>query len=251
MFRTHNTPKSYTAHNIHNRLLRFDSYRIRHKNAPWTGDRYACVFYNKDLNYADSAICERSNRLKNTRPNSEITVLPVKHPRSRAVTDARKKLLSVLRQTRFPEDRTSGLNPSSKYGSKRGHFLAFGVTKTRKNRSVRRIQGLLTRKNINMNNSRYQTLYDALVAYTEAMHPSLFGTSDTSMYHACIIAKNSQCEWHVDAGNIGPCVITSVGDFCGGELLIDEERLHTSRPPRQKNKQKNKQKIEKDTCVHA
>lgn len=229
MFRTSFTPKQVERHNIRNRLLQFDSQLIRHKNAPWTGERYACVFYNKDLNYADSDLCDRSNKLKRARPTHRLHWIGTPPAQSAAVRAARARLLDVLRATRFPEDRTSGLNPSSKYGTKRGTFLAFGVTKTRKNRLTRRQLGLLTRKHINVNNAKYPTLYNALCEYINLLHPDLFGTDDRCMYHACIVAKNSQCEWHVDAGNVGPCVITSLGNFRGGGLLVDMEKVPVMR----------------------
>jgi hypothetical protein len=227
MFRTNSTPTQVEQHSIRNRLLKFDSQRIRHKNAPWTGDRYACVFYNKDLNYVGSKMCKRSNKLSRAKPSNELVWLSTTSSAtttSSAVLDARARLLKILKVTRFPEDRTSGLTPSSKYGSKRGTFLAFGVTKSRKNRTLRMEHGMCTRKNINRNNTKYSELYSALSNYVNLLHPNLFGTKDSCEYHACIVAKNSQCEWHVDAGNVGPCVITALGDFRGGDLMVDMQR---------------------------
>ena len=158
-------------YDIRHRLLRFDSYRIPHANAPWIGDRYACVFYNKDLNYVDSDVCERSNHIKLTPPSDTIDILEFDD--SQCVTDARTKLMEVLVNTRFPEDRTSGLTVSKKYGDSRGTFLSFGITKTRQNRENRRKMGMLTRKSFNMNNVKFYKLYNALHTYINAMIPFL------------------------------------------------------------------------------
>lgn len=206
----------HNSYDIHNKLIQFDSYRIPHMNAPWKGDRYAIVFFNKDLNYVDSPdVCGRSNRIRQTKPSDEIILLDYAD-----ASDERKKLMNIINSTHFPEDRTSGLRVSTKYGKTRGSFIAFGVTKTRKNRKERASKGIYTRKEMNINNTRHAELYNALSTYINTMYPNLFGIDDKCMYHACIIAKNSQCIWHVDAGNIGPCVITALGDFEGGELLI-------------------------------
>lgn len=44
------------------------------------------------------------------------------------------------------------------------------------------------------------------------------------LYESALVAKDSMCEWHVDA-NVGPAAITAVGDYrkCGG-LLVESER---------------------------
>ena len=208
-----------TKHDIYHRLLRFDSYRIPHMNAPWVGDRYACVFYNKDLNYTGSNICTRSNHIKRIPPSDTIDVIDYKD--TLVVQDARANFIEVLGRTRFPQDRTSGLSVSKKYGDTRGTFLSFGISKTRQSREKRHSQGLYTRKAHNINNIRHRELYEALCVYINAMVPGCFGVDDGNTYHACIVAKNSQCLMHKDKGNIGPCMITAVGNYEHGELVVE------------------------------
>ena len=69
----------------------------------------------------------------------------------------------------------------------------------------------------------YFLLYKAVRDYINALAPvdNFFGMEHDSLYHACIIAKNSQCVWHVDKNNLGGAVLTTLGDFTGGELLIE------------------------------
>lgn len=227
-YRSSRVPTKYKSYNIKNKFLLFESSQLLHKNAPWQGDRYAIVFFNKDLSYVNSRLskkCQRSLRLLKKKRKQPITWLVPKGSRATPATihQKRKHLVRLLDQTKFIEDRTSGDKPSSKYGDNRGEFFSFGVTKTRKNRKHREAQGLYTRKHINQNNTKYADIYNALCDYVNSILPNFFGTKDTCKFHMCIVAKNSQCEWHHDAGNVGPAVITAVGDFKGGALWVENE----------------------------
>ena len=45
-------------------------------------------------------------------------------------------------------------------------------------------------------------------------------------FDAFIIAKNSQCVWHLDYTNLGPAAITTLGDYeGGGDLLVERDNL--------------------------
>jgi hypothetical protein len=226
--RSAHPPQKHNSYDIRNKLLLFESQELLHKNASWRGDRYAIVFFNKDLNYVTtrkSKQCQRSIRLLKQNKKKPVTWLKPKRKNVTAMKRIEQKrdlLFSILKQTRFLEDRTSGLKPSSKYGNHRGTFISFGVSKTRKNRKVREEQGLYTRKNTNQNNTKYKAMYIALKDYVNTMIPHFFGTDDSNAFHMCIVAKNSQCEWHHDAGNVGPAVITTIGDFEGGHLLVED-----------------------------
>lgn len=223
------TPHKYDTYNIKNKFLLFESSHLLHKNASWSGDRYAIVFFNKDLNYVNSRLskkCQRSMRLLKQKRKQPITWLKTTTPvNERLVQQKRTRLLQFLKATKFLEDRTSGLKPSSKYGDNRGEFISFGVTKTRKNRKKREVHGIYTRKNINQNNTKYKSIYDALCKYVNTRIPNFFGTKDSCLFHMCIIAKNSQCEWHLDAGNVGPAVISALGNFSGGALCVERKQL--------------------------
>lgn len=213
-------PKEFERFDIREKLLQFDSQRLRHKNAPWKGDRYVLVFFNKDLNYADSDHHKRSVRIRNQPPQPH-RWLPTL-PQTPDVESAKQRLLQVLSQTSFLQDRCSGLRIHPKYGNKRGTFISFGLTQSRKNRTKRRAQGLHTRKNANQNNAKYRQLFDALCVYVNAVSEDVFGVSDKCRFTSCIVAKNSQCEWHTDSGNIGPAALMTLGSFRGGELLVEK-----------------------------
>ena len=214
------TPRAYDAYDIRHRLLQFDSQRLLHKNAPWQGTRYAIVFFNKDVNYRDDPRDKRSVKLQRA-PPQPLTHLPTR--RTPDVRAARHRLVTLLDRTRFPEDRTAAARPHSKYGDKRGTFLSFGVSQSRKPRATRRAQGLYTRRAMNRNNTLYGEVYKALLAYMEAFAPQTFGTHAKAKYQTCIVAKDSQCEWHRDTGNIGNGAITGLGAYTEGALWVERE----------------------------
>jgi len=223
-FRSSHHPVQYHSYDIRDRLLLFESQDMMHKNANWTnGDRYAIVFFNKDMDYSMN---KRVSKRKSPRslkilnqPKQPTQWLTTQPTNAKNVLQAKATLLKALRSIEFPEDRTSGLTPSSKYGKHRGTFISLGVTQSRKNRLIRAQQGLFTRKNANQNNKKYNTLYTTLRKYVNTLIPMFFGINDNYRYQGCIVAKNSQCEWHKDKGNIGPSVITALGTFQGGMLL--------------------------------
>lgn len=227
-FRSSHRPVEYTSYDIRDKLLLFESQDTRHKNATWTsGDRYAIVFFNKDMDYSMN---KRASKRKSPRsfqilnqPKQPTQWLTTQPTTSKTVIKKKAQLLKVLNSIEFPEDRTSGLTPSSKYGKNRGTFISLGVTQSRKNRLTRALQGLMTRKNVNQNNTRYKKLFVALSNYVNTLTPMFFGTTDKHRYQGCIVAKNSQCEWHTDKGNIGPSVITALGTFKGGKLLLEKK----------------------------
>lgn len=246
MFRSPHPPQHTKSFDIHNRILQFDSQHVLHKNDTWKGDRYVCVFFNKEMNYKHSTRCKRSVRLRRIPPSNTFTWLTPPYPneepdqqcetikekamqhisgntvgRPSSISHLRKHLLQVLQKTHFPEDRTSVFKPHSKYGDTRGTFISLGVTQSRKPRTLRKSRGLYTRKTHSPNNIKYRLLFQAVSEYVNAMHPHLFGTADHNKFHACIIAKNSRCEWHRDAGNVGPCAITGLGLYEGGDLLVE------------------------------
>lgn len=221
MFRSVVSPKNTRGFDIRNRLLQFESQHVLHKNDKWSGDRYVCVFFNKEMNYKNCTKCKRSARLRKLPPDPDVFTWLTSPNHTNEQNALRKTFLDILHKTHFPEDRTSVKKPHSKYGKTRGRFLSFGVTQSRKPRTLRKMKGMYTRKNYSPNNNTYHQLFQALSNYVTALYPKMFGTADSNKYHACIVAKNSNCEWHRDAGNLGPCAIISIGDFTGGKLLVE------------------------------
>ena len=213
----------YSKYDIRNKLLRAETSTLRHKNALHTeGDRYVIVLYNKNLNYAGTQTCTRSCAIKAQSPVQTSYLLSKD---SLLVDQYRKELLSLLSETKFPKERSSAMSNTishSKYGSNEAHVISFGISASRKSRQVRAEAGITTRKAVNTNNTKYLRLYQTLYAYLEAMHPTLFGFRADHKYHACIVAKNSQCEWHMDKHNIGHACFTALGDYTGGEVMIED-----------------------------
>ena len=215
----------YKSYDIHNKLVQAETSTLRHKNAPHKGDRYCIVLYNKNLNYSNGDDCTRSSNIKKQEPTFT-HMLPVFD--TLPIQAYRNELLHVLNATNFPKDRCSALSKTpahSKYGTNTAHFISLGITASRKSQKERAEQGILTRKSVNMNNIKYPKLYYAFCQYINELHPNIFG--ENAMYHACIIAKNSQCEWHVDKYNIGHASLTCVGDYTGGQLMVEEKDGYT------------------------
>ncbi len=208
-----NTPTRYTAYDIRHNILQADTHRLLHMNAPHVGNRYCIVLYNKNLNYVGTTLCERSNEIMKQLPVETHYLQTVENEEIDCI---RKEFVKVLGRTRFLQDRTTVSKPHSKYGNNYGYFISFGISATRKNRV-----GRSTRKAVNANNVRYKTLYKQFVKYVNTLHPGIFG--ENGMYHACIIAKNSMCQWHRDSTNIGHASLTAVGDFVDGALLIEDD----------------------------
>jgi hypothetical protein len=217
----HPSPSAHERWPIKDRLLRFDSQRQLHKNARWHGVRYVIVFFNKNMNYAGQDIDERSTKLAALGPQ-KMKFLAVRQ--SEEAIEKRAQLLKVLDQTKFTEDRSSGQRVHKKYGAERGRFVSFGLTQSRKGQAKRKEDGKLTRQDENANNGAHLHLYGDLLDYMAWFAPNVFSEDPESMFNSCIIAKDSQCVWHKDTNNIGPAALTTLGDFTGGELLVEKEK---------------------------
>ena len=213
----------YQSYDIHNKIIQANTCNLLHKNAPhYKGDRYCIVLFNKNLTYVNASICcERSEKIKQQEPKYT-KYLPVFD--TQATQEYRKTLLEVLEKTNFPTDRCSATSKTpahSKYGINTAHFVSLGITASRKSQKERAQDGIFTRKSVNINNIKYPKLYFAFHNYINQLHPNIFG--DNGKYHACIIAKNSQCEWHKDKGNIGHAALTCIGEYEGGDLLVQDQ----------------------------
>lgn len=209
----------YNSYDIHNRMVRANTTQLLHKNAPHIGDRYVIVCFNKNLNYSGSEFHLRSCAIRKT---------PMVHTGYTAtfdtpeVTHARNELLALLGNTKFPKDRCTNLKnsvvkPHSKYLGN-AEFVSFGVTASRKSKIKRALLGKYTRESSNYNNTKFAPLYQAFQKYMDVFAPGKLGVD--GVYHAAIISKNSQCEFHVDTGNIGHASLSALGSFEGGELLV-------------------------------
>jgi len=85
-------------------------------------------------------------------------------------------------------------------------------------------RGIADRHSINQNNTLHPVLFDMLCTYLNTVHPNLFGLTDQFAFTSLIVARNAQCRFHLDADNRGPACIVGVGNYRGGDLLLDVGR---------------------------
>jgi hypothetical protein len=218
-------------YDIHHKPLVFESTNLYHRNMVHAGTRYAIVLYNKDYSWAS----DRSPRGPRTEPfpttKKELSVsgdaYALDTPTSvKTLWTFEPSLLEVLDATTFRPDRCRfGGKPHAKYvDSERSRFLSFGLALSRKSRKDQLKRGITDRHSINSNNTLHPVLFDMLCTYLNTVHPNLFGLTDQFAFTSLIVARNAQCRFHLDADNRGPACIVGVGDYRGGNLLIDVGR---------------------------
>ena len=218
-------------YDIHHKPLVFESQNLYHRNLVHTGDRYAIVLYNKNYTWAS----DRQPQAPRTKPfgttKERLSIggdaYALDTPVSvKQLWRLEPELLEVLETTTFRPDRCRfGGKPHAKYvNSEQSRFLSFGLALSRKSRKAQLARGIYDRHSVNANNTRFPVLFDKLCTYLNTVHPNLFGLSDQFAFTSLIVARNAMCRFHLDADNRGPACIVGVGDFRGGNLLIDVGR---------------------------
>ena len=208
-------PQQYTTHNVHNIIVEFDAYRLLHKNTlHTTGNRYAAVFFNVDMDFKGRSLDARSVAIK---ASGETPVRYVQVNSGELVDFTRTKLVVKLNDSSFSADNTSGRGKNHiKYGSNKAYKRSFGKVKSRKKKEAGN-----TKAETAINNAHHNSLYDHLCQYMEVFAPGMFSTSDpTATYNTLIITKNAQCVWHTDGRNSGPATLMALGDFEGGGRFL-------------------------------
>ncbi len=215
--------KSMLKYDIHEKPLIFESTQLYHKNAPThKGDRYAIVLFNKDFRWADT----KSPRVHRTEPfatDKKGLVQSADAFYLESGTADVLPLLEALDATTFRPDRCSGTaKPHTKYvDAKNSTFLSFGLTLCRKSKQQQAMRGIPDRRGVNIHNTQHLHLFNQLCTYLNALHPRLFGLDNTYSYSSLIVAKNAMCRFHLDSLNKGNACILGVGDYTGGELLLN------------------------------
>lgn len=116
----------------------------------------------------------------------------------------RKAVLEELENTRFP------------------------LSKSRKNISSKGVESFVLgevnyrgQKSVNYNtrgparyNKKFKVLFDKLKKFISQMKPNF-------EYTSIQVNKNVFCNPHVDKNNVGPSYIIALGDFTGGELVVE------------------------------
>ena len=223
------------SYNIHDQPLVFESTQLYHRNAPHTGTRYSIVLYNKDFRWA----CDKPTTKPITHHfadnKHDLALIGdaywLQCVNTPTVDEARDELLAELASTTFRNDRctmnkTGHAQPHSKYiYTAHSKYLSFGLTLSRKSREQQDARGIPNRSGINIHNTQYQELFTKLIRYTDALQPRLFGLDvGTCHYTSAIIARDALCCFHLDKSNHGPACIVAIGDFVGGDLLLDVDR---------------------------
>ena len=218
-------------YDIHHKPLVFESSNLYHRNLVHSGTRYAIVLYNKDYRWASdrSPCAHRTKPFGMTKERLSISgdAFHLESPVSvKRLWCLEPELLEALESTTFRPDRCShGGRSHSKYiDSEQSRFLSFGLAMSRKSREYQTARGIDDRHSINRNNTKYPLLFDRLCMYLNTVHPNLFGLSDEFAFTSLIVARDAMCRFHLDESNRGPACIVGVGDYRGGDLLIDVGR---------------------------
>ena len=218
-------------YDIHHKPLVFESTNLYHRNLIHSGLRYAIVLYNKDYTWA----ADRSPRAPRTKPfgmtKERLSIagdaFHLETPLSvKKLWELEPFLLEALETTTFRPDRCgAAARPHHKYiDAQQSRFLSFGLAMSRKSREYQTARGIDDRHSINRNNAKYPILFDRLCMYLNSVHPNLFGLTDEYAFTSLIVARDAMCRFHLDESNRGPACIVGVGDYRGGDLLIDVGR---------------------------
>jgi hypothetical protein len=210
------------SYDIHEKVLVFESTQIYHKNAPHEGNRYSIVLFSKDFRWANTKSPRvQRNELFATDKEGLAESGDAYYLQTRNADVL--PLLAALDATTFRPDRCSGkANPHSKYvDAENSTFLSFGLTLCRKSREQQALRGIPDRRGVNKHNTTHIHLFTALCDYLNTLHPRLFGLDNTYMYSSLIVAKNALCRFHLDSLNKGNACILGIGDYTGGELLLN------------------------------
>ncbi len=218
-------------YDIHHKPVVFDSTNLYHRNLVHTGRRYAIVLYNKDYRW----VSDRSPRAPRTKPfgvtKERLSIagdaFHLESPASvKKLWCLEPFLLEALEATTFRPDRCgTAARPHRKYiDAQQSRFLSFGLAVSRKSREYQAGRGIDDRHSVNRNNTLHPILFDRLCMYLNSVHPNLFGLTDEYAFTSLIVARDAMCRFHLDESNRGPACIVGVGDYRGGDLLIDVGR---------------------------
>lgn len=191
---------------LNGRFVRFDGKRLLHRNDAHEGDRYVIVLYNPDFSYHDTFMRLAHDRTETIRHK------PIPPPHVVAESTEQAPLLAALQAERRWVSRSSRAH--LKYGANDSHTLTFGLRRSR-----RAFDGGDKAEPCTANKT-HATLLAALGTY---LRGALGDVADE--YAAWFVARNSACQWHLDSNNVGDSIITTVGNYTGGELLI-QPQLH-------------------------
>ena len=201
-----NNEDNAVAYDIKDNVVRFNGARCFHKNAEHTGERIVMVFFNTDFSSHDRwrglhGPDELTEEIRSQPVVTDPECIPIKTDKT-CIT-LRNNILEEAKKVDWM-NRKQG-----KYDGK-SNMVFFGhVLKPYQEKA----------RNVTVASLAYPELHKMLNDYID----HIVGPDTASKYSTILLAKNSQCNWHLDKQNIGSSLIHCVGDYKGGELLVNSK----------------------------
>ena len=201
---THNEALAETYDAQENAIL-FDGSRWYHKNTEWEGDRYVLVYFNIDFSQHDRwrGLHGPDHQTEDARalpPLTQPVCTPINTSSAECV-ELRRHLLDEIGRVEFMS------RPQLKY-EKKSEILLFGEC----------IQPYHAKgRHPCKANENYPALHALLLQYVDFIMQKPVSTA----YSTILLAKNSQCTWHLDKQNVSSSILTAIGPFTGGKLRVN------------------------------
>ena len=194
------------SYSVQTNAVEFDGSRWKHMNTEWDGTRYVVVYFSIDFSGHDrwTGLNGPDHRTEEARAAPLLT-RPVCTPIDTASTECvelRQQLLDHIYQVEF-------LNrPQLKYENQKSEIILFGeCTQPYHAKHRHPCKG----------NELYPALHSLLKKYVDY----IMQRPVSHTYSTILLAKNSKCNWHLDKQNVGSSIITALGPYTGGELLVN------------------------------
>jgi len=205
----YNNERNATTYDLKDHVVHFDGSRWYHKNEKWTGDRTVIVLYNNDFSCHDrwKGLHGPDTQTEEARAQPLLTEplsIPIDSESSQCI-ELRRAIMEEVADVEWYH------NEQEKYDGK-AQMMLFGHT-TRPYKRKARIEASA--------NTKYPKLHQLLKAYMNYLVPRDDGKCTADMFSSILLAKNSQCNWHVDKQNVSSSYITCVGDYQGGGLRVN------------------------------
>ena len=198
------------SYDLQQNAVEFDGSRWKHMNTEWEGDRYVVVYFNIDFSQHDRwrGLHGPDHRTEEARAAPLLT-RPVCTPidtASMECIELRQQLLHHIYQVAF-------LNrPQLKYQNKSEIVLFGECTQPYHVKERHPCKG----------NELYPALHSLLKQYVDY----IMQKSVSHTYSTILLAKNSKCVWHLDKQNVGSSIITALGTYTGGKLLVNHMKSY-------------------------
>ena len=216
--------------NLKESVVIFNGSDLYHTNANWTNDRYVIILFNPDFSFHDAqrklfSLDPRTEELRFQCVDAPSVMKKVKRTaeRSRQVDE----ILRLAAAAQFMNTKQSKYENLPQmlhfgYGVARNHLMRTAHANTYAGVSPGGLEqgNLKNKRMLSKATTQFPDLHGALRRYMD----SLVGSEVTAEFASMLFAKNSKCNWHRDRRNVGATLITAIGDYVGGELLINPVR---------------------------